>query len=58
MLELLDVPGIGPKTLRLAYEKLKIRTKDDFIRAVRSGMLATLPGVREKKRLIKYVSFF
>ncbi|WP_333784688.1 helix-hairpin-helix domain-containing protein [Thermocrinis sp.] len=43
------MPGIGPKTLRLAYEKLKIRTKEDFLRAVRSGMLATLPGIREKK---------
>jgi len=49
LIELLDVPGIGPKTLRLAYEKLKIRTKEDFLRAVRSGMLATLPGIREKK---------
>ncbi|WP_448583411.1 DNA polymerase/3'-5' exonuclease PolX [Thermocrinis sp.] len=49
LIELLDVPGIGPKTLRLAYEKLKVRTKDDFLRAVRSGMLATLPGIREKK---------
>ncbi|MFZ8863664.1 MAG: helix-hairpin-helix domain-containing protein [Thermocrinis sp.] len=49
LLELLDVPSIGPKTLRLAYEKLHVRTKDDFLRAVRSGMLAALPGIREKK---------
>ena len=49
LLELLDVPGIGPKTLRLAYERLKVRSKDDFLRAVRSGMLATLPGFGEKK---------
>ncbi|SNZ14634.1 DNA polymerase/3'-5' exonuclease PolX [Hydrogenobacter hydrogenophilus] len=49
LLELMDVPNIGPKTLRLAYEKLGIRSKDDFLRAVRSGMLATLPGFGEKK---------
>ncbi|QWK20570.1 MAG: DNA polymerase/3'-5' exonuclease PolX [Hydrogenobacter thermophilus] len=49
LLELMDVPSIGPKTLKLAYERLGIRTKDDFIRAVRSGMLATLPGFGEKK---------
>jgi DNA polymerase (family 10) len=49
LLELMDVPSIGPKTLRLAYEKLGIRSKDDFLRAVRSGMLATLPGFGEKK---------
>ncbi|ADO45645.1 PHP domain protein [Hydrogenobacter thermophilus TK-6] len=49
LLELMNVPSIGPKTLKLAYERLGIRTKDDFIRAVRSGMLATLPGFGEKK---------
>ncbi len=49
LLELLDVPGIGPKTLRLAYERLKVRSKEDFMRALRSGMLATLPGFGEKK---------
>jgi DNA polymerase (family 10) len=35
--------------IRLAYEKLNVRTKDDLLRAVRSGMLATFPGIREKK---------
>lgn len=49
LLELLEVPGIGVKTLRLAYEKLKIRTKKDFIEAVKSGKLAFLPGMGEKK---------
>jgi len=49
LLELLEVSGIGPKTLRLAYERLKIRTKEDFLRAVKSGLLATLPGIGEKK---------
>lgn len=49
LLELMEVPGIGPKTLRLAYDRLRIRTKEDFIRAVRSGLLATLPGIGEKK---------
>ncbi|RMH79313.1 MAG: DNA polymerase/3'-5' exonuclease PolX [Acidobacteria bacterium] len=49
LLELMDVPGIGPKTLKLAYDRLRIRTKEDFIRAVRSGMLATIPGIGEKK---------
>ncbi len=49
LLELLDVPGIGPKTLRLVYDRLKVRTKDDFLRALRSGMINTLPGFGEKK---------
>lgn len=49
LLELLEVPGIGVKTLRLAYERLKVRSKEDFIRAVRSGQLAFLPGMGQKK---------
>lgn len=49
LLELLEVPGVGVKTLRLAYDKLRIRTKKDFIEAVKSGKLAFLPGMGEKK---------
>ncbi|HIO42155.1 MAG TPA: DNA polymerase III, partial [Aquifex sp.] len=32
LLDLMEVPGIGPKTLKVAYEKLGVRTKEDFIR--------------------------
>jgi len=49
LLELLEVPGVGIKTLRLAYDRLKVRGKEDFIRAVKSGQLAFLPGMGEKK---------
>ncbi|MFN3813841.1 MAG: helix-hairpin-helix domain-containing protein, partial [Aquificaceae bacterium] len=49
LLELMDVPSIGPKTLKLAYDRLGVRTKDDFLRALRSGMLAIIPGFGEKK---------
>lgn len=49
LLELLEVPGLGVKTLRLAYDRLKVRSKEDFIRAVKSGQLAFLPGMGEKK---------
>ncbi len=49
LLELMEVPGIGPKTLKLAYERLKIKTKEEFIQAVKSGKLAFLPGMGEKK---------
>jgi len=49
LLELLEVPGVGVKTLKLAYDRLKVRTKEDFINAVKSGKLAFLPGMGEKK---------
>ncbi len=49
LLELMDVPGVGPKTLRVAYEKLGIKTKEEFIRALEDGRLAKLPGFGPKK---------
>ncbi len=49
LLELLEVPGIGVKTLRLAYDRLKVKSKEDFIRAVKNGQFAFLPGMGEKK---------
>ena len=49
LLELMEVPGIGPKTLKVAYEKLGVRTKEDFIKALKDGSLAKLPGFGAKK---------
>jgi len=49
LLELMDVPGVGPKTLRVAYDKLGVRTKEDFIKALKDGSLAKLPGFGPKK---------
>ncbi len=49
LLELLDVQGIGPKTLKLAYDKLGVRTLEDFKRVLEDGSLASLPGMGQKK---------
>ncbi len=49
LLDLMEVPGIGPKTLKVAYEKLGVRTKEDFIKALKDGSLAKLPGFGAKK---------
>ncbi len=49
MLLLMDVPSIGPKTLGLAYSRLGVRTKEDFIKALDNGRLASLVGMGEKK---------
>ncbi len=49
LLDLMEVQGIGPRTLRLAYEKLGVRTKEDFKRALEDGSLARLPGMGPKK---------
>ncbi|NPB03017.1 MAG: DNA polymerase/3'-5' exonuclease PolX [Thermotogae bacterium] len=49
LLELLNVPGIGPRTLRMAYDRLGVRTREDFVRVVEDGSLAKLPGFGPKK---------
>ncbi|MGE0575207.1 DNA polymerase/3'-5' exonuclease PolX [Reyranella sp.] len=38
------LPGLGPKRLKLIYDKLKVRTLDDLRRAAGQGRLAELPG--------------
>ncbi len=47
--ELLDIPYLGPKTLKLAYEKLGVRSLDDLKRVIEDGSLAKLPGMGPKK---------
>ncbi len=49
LIKLLDVQGVGPRTLRLAYDKLGVRTFEDFKRVLEDGSLAALPGMGPKK---------
>jgi len=49
LLRLMEVQGIGPKTLRAAYDQLGVRTVEDFKRVLEDGSLASLPGMGEKK---------
>ena len=38
------LPGLGPKRLKLLYDKLKLRTLDDLRRAAKEGRLAKVRG--------------
>ncbi|NPA32537.1 MAG: DNA polymerase/3'-5' exonuclease PolX [Aquificae bacterium] len=49
LLELLDAPGVGPKTLRIAYDKLGIKTKEDFIKALKEGKFNKIKGFGPQK---------
>ena len=51
LLELLDVPGIGPKTLKVAYESLGIKTREEFIQALKKGKFNRLKGFGPLKAL-------
>jgi len=44
LLELLDAPGVGPKTLKLAYDLLGVKTKEEFIKALKEGKLNKVKG--------------
>jgi DNA polymerase (family 10) len=46
---LLDIPGVGPKTVKLLYEKLGIRSIEDLKRAIERGELLKLPGFGPRK---------
>ncbi len=47
--EFLNLEGIGPKTLRLIYDSLKIKTLDDLYDAAINGKIRTIAGFSQKK---------
>jgi DNA polymerase (family X) len=48
LVELLQIPGLGPKTVRLVYEELHVETIEDLRHAAEAGMLRSLKGLSEK----------
>jgi DNA polymerase (family 10) len=48
LLELLELPGVGPKTVRLLHETLGISTLEELRRAAEAGTLRTLRGMSER----------
>ena len=48
LLQMLDVPGIGPKTAKVLYEKLDIQDIVMLERMAHAGKIRELPGMGEK----------
>ena len=48
LLALLDLPGLGPKKLKILREKLNIESRESLEKACRDGRLAALEGFGEK----------
>jgi DNA polymerase (family 10) len=48
LLELLNIPSVGPKTAKLLYEKLKIKNIADLERAIKKDKLRDIFGIKEK----------
>jgi len=52
LLELLTIPGMGPKGAKAVYEKLNVTDIADLKKALEDGSVAGLPGFGEKKAAV------
>jgi DNA polymerase (family 10) len=48
LLEILRVPGVGPKTAKMLFDKRRVKSLDELATLARGGKLAGLPGIRER----------
>jgi len=48
LLEILRVPGVGPKTARLLFDQRKVKSLGELEALARAGKLAGLPGIQAK----------
>jgi DNA polymerase (family 10) len=48
VLDLLKIPSLGPRKVKLFFDELRIKNLDDLARALERGDLAALPGMKEK----------
>ena len=46
--DLMRVPGLGPKRVKLLYDSLDVKNTRDILRAAKNGKLAELPGFGDK----------
>jgi DNA polymerase (family 10) len=49
LLELLTIPGVGPKGVKAVYEKLNVTSITELKSKIKSGAIAKLPGFGDKK---------
>ena len=49
VLELLSLPGLGPKGVGLVWRELGVRSAEDLEKAIEDGRFRTLPGMKAKK---------
>jgi DNA polymerase (family 10) len=49
LLDLLTIPGVGPKSVKTLYDKLHISSIAELKKAINDGVVETLPGFGEKK---------
>ncbi|HTR19222.1 MAG TPA: DNA polymerase/3'-5' exonuclease PolX [Gemmatimonadales bacterium] len=48
LLDLLRIPGLGPKRVKLLYSRLKVKSPADLAQKIEAGKVRKLPGFGEK----------
>ena len=48
LLQVMDIPGLGPKTVRLLWQELGVESVDDLKRVIDDGSILNLPRMGEK----------
>jgi len=48
LIDILSVPGLGPKTAKLLFDKLHIKDINDLEKQAKEGRLKSLPGIQAK----------
>ena len=48
LIDLMQVPGLGPKHVKLIYDRLGVKTLDQLEKAAKAGKLRGIPGLGEK----------
>jgi len=60
LIELTEIPGVGPKIARLLYEQLGIKTPEDLEKAIREKKLRNLPrlGAKSEEKIARGLEMF
>lgn len=59
MMAMLDIPGLGPKKVKLLHDKLEIESVDELLAACQAGKVAELSGfgARTQEKIIAGIEF-
>jgi DNA polymerase (family 10) len=59
LLDMLSIPGVGPKTAKLLHEKFKIKSLADLEAKAKAHKIRGLPGIKEKteENILKGLAF-
>jgi len=57
VLEIMQIPGIGPKIAKILYKKLKIKNIKDLERAAKKGLIQKLPrfGITSEQNILESI---